>query len=344
MNAKSEYCQLYNALKGKIDAGVYAPGTKLPSERAMIDQFGVSRTTIRRALELLENDKYVSKHPGVGCMVCAQPGEGDVCKLRIGIDIDRINESQYQRSLFQHMQNVRYPNLSVEYLVVSHADVLGGRNDLDGVIMSHFRPGDIARLEKEYRSTVPLCFLNRTPTRADFAYFAVDYTGVSFKIVSRLLKNGARRILVAGYSQSEDYGYAEYTRMQGWMKAYTEFTGSYPEELMFGKNIALQMPRFTDFLQKEHPDVVYVLTGGELPVVWAAMVQAGLVPGKDVDVICFDDIEDFGIHYHPITFVRMQLGRIAAMAVEYFAHRDTMPVPKVFVEPQLIVENCKYLF
>ena len=68
-----------------------------------------------------------------------------------------------------------------------------------------------------------------------------------------------------------------------------------------------------------------------------------MTPGKDVDVVCFDDVDEFGLHFHPVTFVRMPLDLMASKAVEYFAYRDKMGVPKEFVEPQLIIEDNRYL-
>ena len=342
MNVQAEYFRLYSKLTEGIETGVYAPGTKLPSERALMEQQGISRTTIRSALELLENDGYVVKRPGFGCVVNVRTGDEEARKLRIGMVLN-IHNSRYQSGLFRHIQNVSCPGFSVEYLVMSKSSVLEGKCDVDGIILSSFGSDEILRLEREYHYDTPLLFLNRFSLREDFAYLAVNYTDFSRRIVSRLLKNGARRVAVVGCGESGELGYAEFTRTQGWIKAYEEETGSYPKELMFKKNVAVRMPEFTEFLRKDPPDVVYVLTGGELPVAWAGLVQAGMTPGKDVDVVCFDDVEEFGLHFHPVSFVRMPLDLMAGRAVDYFAHRDKMEVPKAFIEPQLIVENCKYL-
>ncbi len=342
MNVQAEYYRLYSKLKEGIESGVYAPGTKLPSERALMEQERISRTTIRSALELLENDGYVVKRPGFGCIVNLRTSEDDSRKLRIGIVLN-IHNSRYQSGLFRHIQNVSCPGFSVEYLVMSKSSVLEDKCDVDGIILSSFGSDEILRLEREYHHDKPLLFLNRYSLREDFAYLAVNYNDFSRRIVSRLLKNGVRRIAVVGCGESEDLGYAEYTRTQGWKKAYEDETGSYPKELMFSKNVALNMSEYTEFLRNDRPEVVYVLTGGELPVAWAGLVQAGLTPGKDVEVVCFDDVEEFGLHFHPVSFVRMPLVLMASKAVDYFAHRDKMEVLKEFVEPQLIVENCKYL-
>ncbi|WP_086781373.1 GntR family transcriptional regulator [Crossiella equi] len=63
------YRQVASALRHKIDAGEYAPGSRLPSERELIDDFGVSRITIREAIGLLRVEGLVVAEHGKGVFV-----------------------------------------------------------------------------------------------------------------------------------------------------------------------------------------------------------------------------------------------------------------------------------
>ena len=47
-----------------------SPGTQLPPERELMNQFGVSRTTVREALKSLEENKLIESRPNVGWFVC----------------------------------------------------------------------------------------------------------------------------------------------------------------------------------------------------------------------------------------------------------------------------------
>ena len=60
---------LAGELYQRIYAGQYSFGTRLPSERQLVDEFGVSRNTIRQALDLLENHEIVSRRHRSGCFV-----------------------------------------------------------------------------------------------------------------------------------------------------------------------------------------------------------------------------------------------------------------------------------
>ncbi len=59
-------------LRSQIDSGKYAPGGQLPSEHQLIEQFGVSRITVRRAIANLVNQGLVTAHRGKGVFVNEQ--------------------------------------------------------------------------------------------------------------------------------------------------------------------------------------------------------------------------------------------------------------------------------
>ena len=61
---------IYEQLRRQITSGRLKPGDRLPSERAMMQQLGRSRPTIREALRMLEQGGYVSStHGASGAVV-----------------------------------------------------------------------------------------------------------------------------------------------------------------------------------------------------------------------------------------------------------------------------------
>jgi len=64
------YLDIVNDIKGKIEKGILKPGDLLPSENELSEQFDVSRTTLRKSLALLVNEKYIYTIPGKGNYVC----------------------------------------------------------------------------------------------------------------------------------------------------------------------------------------------------------------------------------------------------------------------------------
>jgi GntR family transcriptional regulator len=63
------YFQLACALTEKLDAGTWPPGTRFATEREIAEEFDVSRTAIRRALDLLVGDGAITRIRGKGAFV-----------------------------------------------------------------------------------------------------------------------------------------------------------------------------------------------------------------------------------------------------------------------------------
>lgn len=74
------YHQLQSILRDGIEQGLWSPGDLLPSEAAMTSLFGISRTAIRRALDVLENEGVVLRIKGKGTLVTEPKFEFEAIK------------------------------------------------------------------------------------------------------------------------------------------------------------------------------------------------------------------------------------------------------------------------
>jgi GntR family transcriptional regulator, transcriptional repressor for pyruvate dehydrogenase complex len=59
VEAQATYGIAVDRLRGQIHAGLLLPNEKLPPERQLADDIGISRVTLREALRVLETDKYI---------------------------------------------------------------------------------------------------------------------------------------------------------------------------------------------------------------------------------------------------------------------------------------------
>lgn len=78
--------QVREIILSRIENREYLPGEMIPSERALADQYGVSRPTIRAAIDELVNERYLTRIQGKGTFVRRQ----DHSKVALGV----LNESQ----------------------------------------------------------------------------------------------------------------------------------------------------------------------------------------------------------------------------------------------------------
>ena len=65
----SKYLTIYNEILSKIENGLYPSNTKLPSENELMEQYNVSRDTIRKSLNLLEDSGHIHKIKGKGSLI-----------------------------------------------------------------------------------------------------------------------------------------------------------------------------------------------------------------------------------------------------------------------------------
>jgi GntR family transcriptional regulator len=68
--------QVRDRIWDTIQEGQFRPGDQLPSEQVLVNRFGVSRSTVREALKLLEEERLVLCRHGVGRFVA--PGASGV--------------------------------------------------------------------------------------------------------------------------------------------------------------------------------------------------------------------------------------------------------------------------
>jgi DNA-binding FadR family transcriptional regulator len=74
---KRLYRQISEQLRGLIQRGEFPVGSRLPAERDLSVQLGVSRPSLREALIALEVEGYIEVRMGSGIYVCAPPVAAD---------------------------------------------------------------------------------------------------------------------------------------------------------------------------------------------------------------------------------------------------------------------------
>ncbi|TWV41932.1 GntR family transcriptional regulator [Streptomyces misionensis] len=66
--------RIARVLAAEIRAGVHTDGSRLPGEHALTQRFGVSRTTLRQALQVLGEEGLIATHAGIGSFVTFDGG------------------------------------------------------------------------------------------------------------------------------------------------------------------------------------------------------------------------------------------------------------------------------
>lgn len=67
-----KYLELYQTIRDNIILKIYPDKFLLPTETQLMEKYGVSRNTVRRAMELLREEGYIETRRGSGSIVRAQ--------------------------------------------------------------------------------------------------------------------------------------------------------------------------------------------------------------------------------------------------------------------------------
>ncbi len=78
---KAKYKTIYDEIKEKIQNGTYPPGSQLPDEFSMCDEFGCSRMTVKKAMDMLVEEGYVYRKQGQGSFVLNRKVENGAIEI-----------------------------------------------------------------------------------------------------------------------------------------------------------------------------------------------------------------------------------------------------------------------
>jgi GntR family transcriptional regulator len=81
-NATSLYSQIAGRLKEEIAAGRFEPSGRLPSEAEIGERFGVSRVTVRLALDELDREGLIERRKGKGTFLAGRQVRHELDTLR----------------------------------------------------------------------------------------------------------------------------------------------------------------------------------------------------------------------------------------------------------------------
>lgn len=104
------YYQLKNTILQKIKNGEYPPDTLIPSERELSEKLGISRMTVRQALNQLVSEGVLTRQKGKGTFVCRAKFEQR--NIMSFSEIVRARGLEPDTHLIDFLQGGKYPEIS----------------------------------------------------------------------------------------------------------------------------------------------------------------------------------------------------------------------------------------
>ena len=115
-----KYAQVIDELRRRIESGEYPPGSLLPSEHQLSDEFQIARPTVVRALRVLRQDGWIETQQGKGSFVRGRPALAGLESQRTGEEALNRDESREPGDLIE--AGVSSPPPRVAALLASAGD------------------------------------------------------------------------------------------------------------------------------------------------------------------------------------------------------------------------------
>ncbi|MCB0024877.1 MAG: GntR family transcriptional regulator [Caldilinea sp.] len=115
------YYQIAELLKEQIAVGELPNGARLPSERELCEQLGVSRMTVRQALTYLQRDGLIEVHQGVGAFVASPKQSYDALQL-LGFSEEIARRGDHVESVVLEQAVVQPPARVAQHLALEKGD------------------------------------------------------------------------------------------------------------------------------------------------------------------------------------------------------------------------------
>jgi GntR family transcriptional regulator, transcriptional repressor for pyruvate dehydrogenase complex len=135
VSSKKLYIQIYNQILSEIESGSFNIGDKLPAERELCEQFGVSRAPVRQALSALE----------LNGVIYSRQGEG------IYVKNTQVTTESSQSSIIMDStspEDIVEARMNIEPLIIKYAALRATDEDIEGLLST------IKKMEEETKAGI----------------------------------------------------------------------------------------------------------------------------------------------------------------------------------------------
>ncbi len=301
-SGQMSYRLIADSLRDQIESGSFVAGQYLPTERELQSDFGVSRTTIRRALSALVESGYCENIPNRGVTVIKRLGSG----LPTVAFVD--GSSMVLRALYRFMST----SLLEKGVQLVHIDseVLGTEASLQFVLDKHFQgifiwPFD-GFIDSEFvtkaLAEIPTVVLDHKLRGVESDLVTFDYFEMARQAVSHLAEQGCKQIGVTGMLDMLE---TTHQRFAGYMNAMFDHSLTmYPRDFAFcytSEAPAADYSQLRTILEgPNRPDGIFVMQDEFLPGAVQVAVELGLRIPEDIQFCTIGDDKSVSIGDHLI--------------------------------------------
>lgn len=314
------YYQIYEILKEAIFLGRHKKGDRLPSERELSLYFGISRLTLRRALEKLENEGVIFREWGKGIFVNDVENFYSGKKYKIGLTLWHDSEISYHPVTLELLRGMwcflNDKEFEIDLIFITEKIVkkreykIFNEKDIKGLIISvgEIPDSDTEKIKEIFPETI---FINR-PHEKNSVNF--DFKIATYKATKYLIEKRHKKI---GFINGPDERISLKESKEGYIKALEEHGINFKKEFYRSGNYSFESGyNFTEELVKNGVDSL--ICGDNVMVigVFTKLKKMGIKCPYDISLISFNDFP-FADHTEPpLTTIKVPFFEIGVKAVE----------------------------
>ena len=314
-------------LVGWIDSGVVSPGAFFPTERELTEKFGVSRTTVRRALALLVESDHAEAMPNRG--VVARRGRNRLSRTIAFIDSSTVVLGRLFAQMSAQLLELGYSLLHIDSSIYGVADGMEyalEKGACAAFVWSYEGFPDEAKTNRVAQQ-IPVVALDHSIWRCPTDLITLDNHQMAFDLVTHLAKTGRKRIGISGMFDMLD---VTHERFNGYMHGcFANGLQPYTNDFLFtltsgmqGVDLRMLESRLSD---ADRPDALLVLQDQFLPEVAEAVLRKGLRVPEDIAIVTIGDDLGVRIGGRDLTAAHCDWDEFARLAIDRMMARMRDP-------------------
>ena len=326
-----------------IADGMYAEAGRLPSETKLSESFGVSRMTLRVALDKLRQLSLIEKRNGAGSFLTKRAFRSS---RLIGLVIPNFGKFSFFAEIKSEIER-RAVHVGYRIKLISTQaceteaivrDIRRKTRQLaidkaEGIIFRPFISGTLDKANQEIISIfrhveVPVVLIDsdvaRPPKRSDCDLVAIDNIGAGRVIANHLHERGYRHVAFL-VENKDPFAIANWGN---------RFFGLAGELALLGYEDSVRQLKFdpTDeravqalFRSRRQPDAIVCGNDEKAALLLATLTRIGKHVPNDVAVVGFDDIPLARSTVPPLTTISQPIKKLAATAFKTLLARIRYP-------------------
>jgi LacI family transcriptional regulator len=323
------YQAIADDLREQIRAGVYLPGAFLPTERELQETFGVSRSTVRRALSALADSGWAEVKPKRGVAACLGPAQELGGNVAFIDHADAVNERLFF-ALSRALQGTGFHLIHVDsrvFGVEGAIEYAAEHGFVAAFVWSKVGFPDTDRV-RAVQPRLPLIALDHGLQGIATDLITEDNFGGAVTITRHLAMQGRRQIAISGMMDMLEINHE---RFSGYLRGLFENElVPRPRNFVFCMTSGHECPD-TELLEKrladpDRPDAIFVLQDMLVPSVVEAVFAAGLRVPEDVAVAAFGGEVPIAIDEVGLTTVAIDWNEFASECVRVLQNRLRNPL------------------